>query len=162
MHVFVRDHCTMITASVQCDVDGIPKGPHSVRVTPMVWRSKTMSFPRRFRFFDAHCPGEPHLTTWLLRPRFLRRLPSARELGFGRRDWGRRDWGHTFARDANSVGARWGQVGGGITPSLFASGRRWGLPHQLRLVRGPFPLQCPRDPGEPGAGVTGPHSSMLR
>jgi hypothetical protein len=28
MQVFVRDHCTMIAAPVQCDVDGIPKGSH--------------------------------------------------------------------------------------------------------------------------------------
>src|SRR6185369_3004339 len=31
MQLFVRDDCTMITAPVQCDVDGIPKGLH--------WRS---------------------------------------------------------------------------------------------------------------------------
>ncbi len=29
MQVFVREHCTMIAAPVQCDVDGIPKGSHS-------------------------------------------------------------------------------------------------------------------------------------
>jgi hypothetical protein len=28
MQVFVRGHCTMIAAPVQCDVDGIPKGSH--------------------------------------------------------------------------------------------------------------------------------------
>ncbi len=28
MQVFVREHCTMIAAPVQCDIDGIPKGPH--------------------------------------------------------------------------------------------------------------------------------------
>src|SRR5258707_2178774 len=28
MQVFVRGNCTMIAAPVQCDVDGIPKGPH--------------------------------------------------------------------------------------------------------------------------------------
>jgi hypothetical protein len=28
--VFVREHCTMIAAAVQCDVDGIPKGSHCV------------------------------------------------------------------------------------------------------------------------------------
>jgi hypothetical protein len=28
MQVFVRDHCTMIAAPVQCDIDGIPKGSH--------------------------------------------------------------------------------------------------------------------------------------
>jgi hypothetical protein len=28
MQVFVREHCTMIAAPVQCDVDGIPKGSH--------------------------------------------------------------------------------------------------------------------------------------
>jgi hypothetical protein len=32
MHVFVRDHCPMIAAPVQCDVDGIPKGSDHVRV----------------------------------------------------------------------------------------------------------------------------------
>src|SRR5215471_4535456 len=36
MQVFVRDHRTMIAAPVQCDVDGIPKGSHYVRVPPMV------------------------------------------------------------------------------------------------------------------------------
>jgi hypothetical protein len=28
MQLFVRDHCTMIAAPVQSDVDGIPKGSH--------------------------------------------------------------------------------------------------------------------------------------
>src|SRR5439155_21506933 len=32
MQVFVREHGTMIAAPVQCDVDGIPKGSHYVRV----------------------------------------------------------------------------------------------------------------------------------
>src|SRR5262249_1808758 len=32
VYVFVRDHHTMIAAPVQCDVDGIPKGSHYVRV----------------------------------------------------------------------------------------------------------------------------------
>jgi hypothetical protein len=35
MQVFVREHCTMIAAPVQCDVDGIPKGSHYARVPPM-------------------------------------------------------------------------------------------------------------------------------
>src|ERR1700739_2244208 len=35
MQVFVREHCTMIAAPVQCDVDGIPKGAHCTRVPPM-------------------------------------------------------------------------------------------------------------------------------
>src|SRR5438034_8106697 len=30
MQLFVREHCTMIAAPVQCDVDGIPKGSHSL------------------------------------------------------------------------------------------------------------------------------------
>src|SRR5271165_4081341 len=30
MHLFVRDNCPMITAPVQCDVDGIPKGSHYI------------------------------------------------------------------------------------------------------------------------------------
>jgi hypothetical protein len=30
MQVFVREHCTMIAAPVQCDVDEIPKGSHYV------------------------------------------------------------------------------------------------------------------------------------
>jgi hypothetical protein len=33
--VFVHEHCTMIAAPVQCDVDGIPKGSHYARVPPM-------------------------------------------------------------------------------------------------------------------------------
>src|SRR5439155_26105812 len=32
MQVFVRGYCTMITAPVQCDVDGISKGSRHVRV----------------------------------------------------------------------------------------------------------------------------------
>jgi len=35
MQVFVRDHCSMIAAPVQCDVDEIPKGSHFARVLPM-------------------------------------------------------------------------------------------------------------------------------
>ena len=35
MQVFVRRYYTMIAAPVQCDVDGIPKGPHYGRVPPM-------------------------------------------------------------------------------------------------------------------------------
>jgi hypothetical protein len=35
MQVVVRDHYAMIAAPVQCDVDGIPKGSHYVRVLPM-------------------------------------------------------------------------------------------------------------------------------
>jgi hypothetical protein len=34
MQVFVRGDCTMITAPVQCDVDGVPKGSHFARVPP--------------------------------------------------------------------------------------------------------------------------------
>src|SRR5262249_49869441 len=34
MQVFVRGYYTMITAPVQCDVDGIPKGSHSARRLP--------------------------------------------------------------------------------------------------------------------------------
>jgi len=34
MQVFVRDDCSMIAAPVQCDVDGIPKGLHCVKVPP--------------------------------------------------------------------------------------------------------------------------------
>jgi hypothetical protein len=33
MQVFVCDHCTMVAAPVQCDVDGIPKGWHDVGST---------------------------------------------------------------------------------------------------------------------------------
>jgi len=38
MQVFVREHCTMIAAPVQCDVDGIPKGSHYVRVPIAIGR----------------------------------------------------------------------------------------------------------------------------
>src|SRR5881275_1059775 len=34
MQVFVREHCTMIAAPVQCDIDVIPKRSHYVRVPP--------------------------------------------------------------------------------------------------------------------------------
>jgi hypothetical protein len=40
MQLFVRRYCTMIAAPVQCDVDGIPKGSHYVRVPPMGWTSR--------------------------------------------------------------------------------------------------------------------------
>jgi hypothetical protein len=30
VQVFVRGYCTMIAASVQCDIDGIPKRSHDV------------------------------------------------------------------------------------------------------------------------------------
>jgi hypothetical protein len=33
MQFFVCQHCTMIAAPVQCDVDGIPKGSHCVSVS---------------------------------------------------------------------------------------------------------------------------------
>jgi hypothetical protein len=36
--VFVREHCTMIAAPVQCDVDGVPKGSHYVRVPIAIGR----------------------------------------------------------------------------------------------------------------------------
>jgi hypothetical protein len=32
MQVFVREHCTMIEAPVQCDVDEYRRGPHCVRL----------------------------------------------------------------------------------------------------------------------------------
>jgi hypothetical protein len=35
VQLFVRDPFTMIAAPVQCDVDGIPKWSHYVRVPPM-------------------------------------------------------------------------------------------------------------------------------
>src|SRR5262249_21245472 len=35
MQLFVRDDYTMIAAPVQCDVDGIPKRSHYVRVSPV-------------------------------------------------------------------------------------------------------------------------------
>src|SRR6266850_5610073 len=35
MQVFVHDPYTMIAAPVQCDVDGIPKGSHYVRIPPI-------------------------------------------------------------------------------------------------------------------------------
>src|SRR5664279_4591367 len=38
MQVFVREHFTMIAAPVQCDVEGIPKGSHYVRVPIVIGR----------------------------------------------------------------------------------------------------------------------------
>jgi hypothetical protein len=38
MQVFVRRDCAMIAAPVQCDVDGIPKGSHYVRVPIAIGR----------------------------------------------------------------------------------------------------------------------------
>jgi hypothetical protein len=35
MQLFVREHPAMIAAPVQGDVDGIPKGAHYARVSPL-------------------------------------------------------------------------------------------------------------------------------
>lgn len=35
MQFFVCGYCTMVTAPVQCDVDGIPKGSHYARLPPL-------------------------------------------------------------------------------------------------------------------------------
>jgi hypothetical protein len=35
MQVFVREHCTMIAAPVQCNIDGIPKRSHYATVPPI-------------------------------------------------------------------------------------------------------------------------------
>ena len=43
MQVFVRAHCTMIAAPVQCDVDKIPKGSHCVSVPPIKVRLEVFS-----------------------------------------------------------------------------------------------------------------------
>jgi hypothetical protein len=43
MHVFVRDHYTMIAAPVQCDVDGVPKRSHNV----LLKRANSISAERR-------------------------------------------------------------------------------------------------------------------
>jgi hypothetical protein len=45
MQFFVRDYCTMITAPVQRDVDGISKGSHFVRVPLTVQRRKPCTLP---------------------------------------------------------------------------------------------------------------------
>src|SRR4030095_6050170 len=45
MYVFVRDHCTMIAAPVQCDVDGISKGSHDGSVPPMRVRLVETTLP---------------------------------------------------------------------------------------------------------------------
>src|SRR5437762_7856420 len=56
MQIFVRDHCAMIAAPVQCDVDGIPKGSHYVMTTADDVAYQTMPFtPAALRFFDARC-----------------------------------------------------------------------------------------------------------
>src|SRR5215813_12878564 len=41
MQVFVREHCTMIAAPVQCDVDGIPKGSHYVLLSGLARMTST-------------------------------------------------------------------------------------------------------------------------
>jgi hypothetical protein len=46
MQLFVCEHCTMIAAPVQCDVDGIPKRPHRVRV-PDYGVASNCACPRR-------------------------------------------------------------------------------------------------------------------
>jgi hypothetical protein len=47
MQVFVRDHYTMIAASVQCDVDGVSKGSHFARVLPIGYSGKVSRFGAR-------------------------------------------------------------------------------------------------------------------
>src|SRR5258706_8996939 len=44
MQLFVRDHCTMIAAPVQCDVDGIPKGSRHGR-GPIEMRRRATALP---------------------------------------------------------------------------------------------------------------------
>jgi hypothetical protein len=36
MQVFVGEYYSMIAATVQCDVDGIPKGSHYASVPPLI------------------------------------------------------------------------------------------------------------------------------
>jgi hypothetical protein len=45
MQLFVREHCTMIAAPVQCDVDVIPKGSHYARV-PIAIRQGSLTRKR--------------------------------------------------------------------------------------------------------------------
>src|SRR5438067_7807696 len=47
--VFVREHCTMIAAPVQCDVDGIPKRSHYVRVPIAIGRPNETELSHRWR-----------------------------------------------------------------------------------------------------------------
>src|SRR4029450_6466794 len=47
MQVFVREHCTVITAPVQCDVDGKPKGSHYVRVPIAIRPPNELALSRR-------------------------------------------------------------------------------------------------------------------
>jgi hypothetical protein len=68
MQVFVREHCTMIAAPVQCDVDGIPKGSHYVMLNPS-------QSPRHRRF----CAASANFVT----PGALPRLRGRR----GRHPW---------------------------------------------------------------------------
>jgi hypothetical protein len=51
MQLFVREHCTMIAAPVQCDVDGIPKGSHYV----LLKRANDSSVTRRRAFAAVGC-----------------------------------------------------------------------------------------------------------
>lgn len=66
MQVFVRDHCSMIAAPVQCNVDRMPKGSHYERVPLMVNRGKLCPAPAGrppLLFFGARCTpnARPHL-----------------------------------------------------------------------------------------------------
>ena len=60
MQVFVRDHCTMIAAPVQCDVDGITQGSHYVLL-------------KRPNARTERCgrPSEPTTVTGMARPHSL-------------------------------------------------------------------------------------------
>jgi hypothetical protein len=62
MQVFGCEHCPMIAARVQCDIDVIPKWSHHARVPPMGYRARSA----RYRA-TSHSDGR-------LRSRCLRRL----------------------------------------------------------------------------------------
>src|SRR5438270_13582677 len=49
MQVFVREHCTMIAAPVQCDVDEIPKGSHYVRAPIAIGQPNETKMSYRYR-----------------------------------------------------------------------------------------------------------------
>jgi hypothetical protein len=76
MQLFVRDDRTMIAAPVQCDVDGIPKGSHYVRV-PIAIRQGSLT---RIRLqlaihFCLHRGSLPENSAGR-QPRFRRKTPA--------------------------------------------------------------------------------------
>jgi len=61
MQLFVREHCMVIAAPVQCDVDRIPKGgSHYARIPPVGWHAAVI----RFGSTSLSCVRVPSEILW--------------------------------------------------------------------------------------------------